>query len=64
VRSPIADDVAFVERLARGNVLVLPGKVFELPEWFRISLTANDDMVERALESFERALKPTLTATA
>jgi aspartate aminotransferase len=64
VRSPIADDVAFVERLARGNVFVLPGKVFELPEWFRISLTANDDMVERALESFERALKPTLTATA
>lgn len=64
VRSPIADDVAFVERLARENVFVLPGRVFELPEWFRISLTANDDMVERALQGFERALKTTLTATA
>jgi aspartate aminotransferase len=64
VRSPIADDVAFVEKLARENVFVLPGKVFELPEWFRISLTANDDMVERALQGFERALKATLTATA
>ncbi len=63
VRSPIADDVAFVERLAQENVFVMPGKVFELPEWFRISLTANDDMVERALQGFERALKTTLTAT-
>ncbi|HEX9094549.1 MAG TPA: aminotransferase class I/II-fold pyridoxal phosphate-dependent enzyme [Candidatus Dormibacteraeota bacterium] len=64
VRSPIADDVAFVERLARENVFVLPGKVFELPEWFRISLTANDEMVERALQGFERTLKATRTATA
>jgi hypothetical protein len=42
----------------------MPGKVFELPEWFRISLTANDDMVERALHGFELALRTTLTATA
>jgi aspartate aminotransferase len=56
VRSPIADDVAFVERLARENVFVLPGRVFELPGWFRISLTANDAMVERSLPGFERAL--------
>ncbi len=63
LRSPIADDVAFVERLAQENVFVMPGKVFELPEWFRISLTANDDMLERALQGFERALKTTLAAT-
>jgi aspartate aminotransferase len=56
VRSPLDDDVAFVERLADENVFVLPGKVFELPGWFRISLTANDDMVDRALPGFERAL--------
>jgi len=40
----------------------MPGKVFELPEWFRKSLTANDEMVERALQGFERALNATLTA--
>lgn len=61
VRSPIADDVAFVEKLAEDKVFVLPGKVFELPGWFRISLTANDEMVERALRGFERALKSALT---
>lgn len=61
VRSPIADDVAFVERLTGENIFVLPGKVFELPEWFRISLTANDEMVERSLQGFERAMRSTLT---
>jgi aspartate aminotransferase len=55
VRSPIADDLAFMNRLADENVFVLPGRMFELAGWFRISLTANDDMVERSLVGFERA---------
>ncbi|HKC20649.1 MAG TPA: aminotransferase class I/II-fold pyridoxal phosphate-dependent enzyme [Candidatus Dormibacteraeota bacterium] len=57
VRSPIADDMEFTKRLADENVFVLPGRMFELPGWFRISLTANDAMVERALPGFERALE-------
>ncbi|HKV87351.1 MAG TPA: aminotransferase class I/II-fold pyridoxal phosphate-dependent enzyme [Candidatus Dormibacteraeota bacterium] len=56
VRSPLADEVAFTERLALENVFVMPGRVFELPGWFRISLTANDDMVERSLPGFAKAL--------
>jgi hypothetical protein len=31
----------------------------ELPGWFRVSLTANDDMVDRGLVGFERALAAT-----
>ena len=62
VRSPLADDIEYVERLAREKVFVMPGKLFELPGWFRISLTANDDMVERSLPGFERVLKATLSA--
>jgi aspartate aminotransferase len=54
-RSPIDDDVAFGELLAEENVLVLPGTVVEVPGWFRISLTASDEMVERGLAGFERA---------
>jgi aspartate aminotransferase len=57
VRSPMPDDVAFARRLAKENVFVLPGKIFEIPGWFRISLTANDEMVDRALPGFERAIK-------
>lgn len=56
VRSPIADDLDYMHRLADENVFVLPGRMFELPGWFRISLTANDEMVDRALGGFERAL--------
>jgi aspartate aminotransferase len=57
VRSPMPDDVAFARRLAKENVFVLPGKIVEIPGWFRISLTANDEMVDRALPGFERTIK-------
>jgi aspartate aminotransferase len=56
VRSPLADDERFAEELAAEKVFVMPGTVFDLPGWFRISLTANDDMVERALPGFRRVL--------
>jgi aspartate aminotransferase len=54
-RSPIEDDVAFTGRLARDKVYVLPGAVVEMPGRFRISLTGNDEMVDRALPIFETA---------
>jgi aspartate aminotransferase len=55
-RAPIDDDVRFTEQLAELDTLVLPGSVVELPGWFRISLTANDEMVERGLKSFRTAM--------
>jgi len=55
-RSPIADDVAFTEVLARHRVLVLPGTIVEVPGWFRVSLTASDDMVEAAIPRFAAAV--------
>jgi len=60
VRSPIPDDEAFTALLSEHDVFVGPGTIFEMPGYFRISLTANDDMVTRALPGFaaarERAL--------
>jgi aspartate aminotransferase len=56
-RCPGPDDWAFVRTLAREKVLVLPGQVVELPSYFRISLTGTDDMVERSLPVFERAIR-------
>jgi aspartate aminotransferase len=52
VKSPWEDDFAFCEQLAEYNILVMPGSVFEMPGYFRISLTANDEMIERALPGF------------
>jgi aspartate aminotransferase len=55
VRSPIDDDRAFCDRLADQHVLCLPGSVFEAPGYFRISITASHDMIERALPGFKSA---------
>jgi aspartate aminotransferase len=54
-RSPNDDDVAFTEVLARNRVLVLPGTIVEVPGWFRISLTASDEMVDGSLVRFAAA---------
>ena len=56
-QSPIADDQAFCERLAADDVLCMPGSLFDLPGFFRISFTANDDMIDRALPVFRRACR-------
>jgi aspartate aminotransferase len=57
VRAPIDDELAFARRLAEDTVLVLPGSAFEMPGYFRISLTATDEMVERAIPVFQRAIR-------
>ena len=38
--------------LADRDVFVLPGSLMDAPDYFRISLTASDEMVERALPAF------------
>jgi len=55
-RSPIPDDVAFTDLLAHNRVLVLPGTIVEVPGWFRISLTASDQMVDDAIPRFGAAI--------
>jgi aspartate aminotransferase len=56
-QSPVADDEAFTVSLATRNVYVLQGVLFETPGFFRISLTANEDMVERSLPAFAEAIR-------
>ena len=59
-RSPIDDDVAFADVLTRHRVLVLPGSIVETPGWFRISLTASDEMVEAGIPRFAAARREAL----
>jgi aspartate aminotransferase len=56
-RSPLADDLAFIELLAEQNIFCLPGTVVELPGYFRISLTANDAMIDQAMPGFATAFQ-------
>ncbi|MFL5686377.1 MAG: aminotransferase class I/II-fold pyridoxal phosphate-dependent enzyme [Chloroflexota bacterium] len=54
-KSPDPDDLAFATRLANLGALVLPGTIVESPSWFRISLTASDQMVDHGLRVFREA---------
>ncbi|HSH79590.1 MAG TPA: aminotransferase class I/II-fold pyridoxal phosphate-dependent enzyme [Herpetosiphonaceae bacterium] len=56
-KSPLADDLAFVDLLAEYDIFCLPGTVVEMPGTFRISLTASDAMIERALPGFAQAIQ-------
>lgn len=58
--SPEPDEIAFSNRLAEQGVFVLPGTTFEMPGYFRISLTATMDMIEHALPIFAQAFHPSL----
>jgi aspartate aminotransferase len=54
-KAPIADDARFTSLLAAQKIYCLPGWVIEMPGYFRISLTANDAMIERSLAGFAEA---------
>ena len=56
MRSPDPDDEAFCARLREHGVYVLPGATFEMPGWFRISITASDEMAERSIPGFAKAI--------
>lgn len=51
-RAPGGDDLGFTERAAARGLLVLPASVFHDRGFFRISLTATDDMIDRSLPLF------------
>ncbi|MCE5253234.1 MAG: pyridoxal phosphate-dependent aminotransferase [Actinomycetia bacterium] len=55
-RSPIADDVSFVNRLAEEMVLVVPGTSFAAPGYFRLSYCVDDATLRRSLDGFARAI--------
>ena len=57
LKTPIADDVAFVRRLTEEGVLTVPGTGFGRTGYIRLSLTVEMETIERSLEGFERALK-------
>ncbi len=53
-KSPIEDDVAFVEELQKWNVLVVPGRGFGSPGYFRVSYCLEDKVLEGAMEGFAK----------
>ena len=56
-KAPTQDDLGFAKLLAQQHIYVLPGVIAEMPGYFRISLTASDEMIERSLPGFAAAIE-------
>lgn len=56
-KSPIADDVAFVDELRKQRVLVVPGRGFGMPGYFRIAYCTDDRTLQGALPGFQTAFR-------
>lgn len=56
-RTPIADDVAFVQTLLQRRILTVPGKGFGTPGYFRIAYCVEDQTIAAALDGFRDALR-------
>ena len=54
-KCPIDDDVAFTRQLVQRNVLVVPGRGFGTPGYFRISYCVDDWVLEGAVEGLAKA---------
>ena len=56
-KTPIEDDVAFVDELRKHRVLVVPGTGFGSPGHFRISYTVSQETLEGSIDGFRRAFE-------
>jgi aspartate aminotransferase len=52
-KAPGGDDLAFVQALQGERVLVVPGRGFSFPGWFRIAYCVDTAVIERSLAGFE-----------
>jgi aspartate aminotransferase len=57
IKWPKGDPERMWSALADCDVFVMPGSLMNANQYFRISLTASDEMVSRALPAFERAAR-------
>jgi len=56
-KSPVSDDVIFVNALQKENILGVPGSGFGCPGHFRLSFCVADDTIVRAMPGFEKVIK-------
>ncbi|CAF2672158.1 unnamed protein product [Rotaria sp. Silwood2] len=63
VKSPLENDQTFCELLSKYNILCLPGSVCGIPGYFRICLTANEDMIEKSQYGFKEAYQQAISSS-
>jgi aspartate aminotransferase len=60
-QAPGGDDLAFVRALQEELILVVPGRGFALPGYFRIAYCVKTATIERSLPGFERVARKFLS---
>lgn len=53
-RSPLPDDVEFIEVALKHNILVVPGVDFDMPGYFRLSFSVSRETVINSLPAFTK----------
>jgi aspartate aminotransferase len=56
-RAPGGDDLAFVQALQEELVLVVPGRGFSMPGYFRIAYCVDTPVIERSLPGFQKVIR-------
>ena len=56
-KSPLADDVAFVQQAQKHNILLVPGSGFGAPGYFRIAYCVDEEMIKRSFTAWESLAK-------
>ena len=56
-KAPGGDDLAFVQALQEELVLVVPGRGFGMPGYFRIAYCVDTPVIERSLPGFRRVIQ-------
>jgi aspartate aminotransferase len=62
-KSPIPDDILFVQALLEENILAVPGTGFGTPGYFRLAYCVEDRVIEKSMEGFRRAIKKFASST-
>jgi aspartate aminotransferase len=56
-KSPLADDLAFVNMLKEERVLTVPGSGFKMPGYFRICYCVSETTIKNSMPGFARAFE-------
>jgi aspartate aminotransferase len=56
-RAPGGDDLAFVQALQEELTLVVPGRGFGLPGWFRVAYCVDTPVIERSFAGFQKVIR-------
>jgi aspartate aminotransferase len=57
VKSPVENELEFVDALKNELILTVPGRGFAGPGWIRISYCVDDQVIDRSAEGFRKVRK-------